>query len=135
MATFQKKLQISIGSAFLFIIVNLPQTYEITNKILHWKTISNGCPTHLGILTHTLVFFLLTFLSMGNVKIKTGIKLKHSLYGTLIYFLLSNPATYSFVGSLFGHQFADNNGCPSVLGVLLHSVVYCAFLVAVMYLP
>ena len=135
MATFYKKLQISIGSAVLFMIINLPQTYEITNKIFPWKTISNGCPTHLGILFHTLVFFLLTFFSMGNVKIQTGIKLKHSLYGTLIYFLLSNPATYYFFSKLLGHQFANSKGCPSVIGVLLHSVIYCLFLLAVMYLP
>lgn len=135
MSTFQKKLQISLGSAVLFMVTNLPQTYKITDKILPWKTITKGCPTHLGLLTHTLVFFIITFLSMGNVKINPGIKLKHSLYGTLIYFLLSNPATYSFVGSLFGQQFSNRKGCPSVLGVLLHSIVYCAFLVAVMYLP
>jgi hypothetical protein len=135
MATFHKTLQLSVGSAILFMVVHLPQTYKRTSKIFPWKTISNRCPTHLGILFHTLVFFLLTFFSMGNVKIQTGIKLKHSLYGTLIYFLLSNPATYYFVSNLLGTQFANNKGCPSVIGVLLHSVIYCMFLLAVMYLP
>lgn len=134
MATFQKKLQISAGASFLFLIINLPQTYNLTNKLLPWRTTQNGCPTHLGLLTHTLVFFIITFLTMGNAKVKTGIKLKHSLYGTLIFFMLSNPATYSFVAGLFGNQLA-NNGCPTLKGVLLHTVVYCAFLVAVMYLP
>ena len=85
MATFQKKLQISAGASFLFLIINLPQTYNLTNKLLPWRTTQNGCPTHLGLLTHTLVFFIITFLTMGNAKVKTGIKLKHSLYGTLIF--------------------------------------------------
>lgn len=134
MATFQKKLQISVAASFLFLIINLQQTYNLTNKLLPWKTTQNRCPTHLGLLTHTFIFFFITFLTMGNSKVKKGIKLKHSLYGTLIFFMLSNPATYSFVAGLFGNQFA-NNGCPTLKGILLQTIIYCAFLITVMYLP
>jgi hypothetical protein len=133
MSTFQKKIQISIGASFLFLIINLPQTYNLTNKLLPWEIIENGCPTRLGLLTHTLLFFIIRFLEMGNSKFKTCIKLKISLYGTLIFYILSNPVTYSFVSSLFGNQFAEN-GCPTLMDVLLHTIVYCVFLIVVMYL-
>ena len=134
MATFQKKLQISIGSAFYFLIINLPQTYKLTNNILPWKTTQNECPTYLGLFTHTFVFFIITFLTMRNSKLKMEIKLKHSLNGTLIFFMLSNPATYSLVAGLFGNKIAYN-GCPKLTGVLLHTIIYCVFLLSVMYLP
>ena len=69
----------------------------------------------------------LTFLSMGDPNKKTGIKLKHTIYGTLIFYFLSSSAMYSLTGS--------KNGCPTLWSVLLHAVVYCALLVGLMYLP
>lgn len=137
MANFMQKLSISLGSAGLFTIVNLPQTYQFTNslQLLPQPLYSNGCPTNVGLIVHTIVFFVLTYLSMGDPTERTGIKLKHSLYGTLIFFLISSPAVFSLVGSLLGEQYADSNGCPTLTGVGLHALVYCVALVAVMYLP
>ncbi len=72
---------------------------------------------------------------MGNPSEKFGVKLKHTLYGTLIFYLLSSPAIYSVINSVAGRQVADVNGCPTLQGVLLHALIYCVVLVVVMYLP
>ena len=136
MTSFKGKLGISVFSAVLFMVVNLPQTYQLTNKIIPGTILSNGCPTALGLLIHALVFFVVSFLSMGTSdKIETGVKLKHSLYGTLIFFFLSNPVTYKLMGKVFGTNISDTSGCPTFLGILISSILYCASLVGVMYLP
>ena len=136
MASFNKKLSISIGSAALFMLLNSPTIYKITNNLsgLSLYNVITGCPTYLGLLVHAVVFFAISYFSMGGVA-RTGIKLKHSLYGTLIFFLISNPATFKFVASILGNGIADSHGCPTNVGIVLHAIVYCAFLVAVMYLP
>lgn len=121
MSTFKEKFIISLGSSLLFILVSLS-----TNKL---------CPTHIGLLVNTLTFFILTYLTMLNSKIDRMTKLKHSLYGTLIYYFIASPAMYSFISSILGRQFASTNGCPTIVGILLHSIIYCITLIAVMYLP
>lgn len=141
------KIKISIFSSIIFFIVNLPQVYKITNGFLGNKiydTLTN-CPTKLGLLAHSSAFFLLTFLSMllplfgKNDKKddgkKLGHKIKHSLYGTLIFFFLSSPAAFSIVGSFLGSQYSNKNGCPTLKGILLHSAIYCVSLILVMFLP
>jgi hypothetical protein len=135
MATFNQKLAISAGSALTVGLVSLPQIYKLTNSLLGLNLFNEGtnCPTMLGHVAHTLVFMLITFLTMGNVKEKTWIKVKHTLYGGLIMYFLTSPAVYALVGGVLGT--ADAAGCPSMMGILLHSVVYMLALVAVMYLP
>ena len=63
-----KKWQISIFSAFIFILVINPYTYMITQKILGGLlgkiAESNGCPTTLGLVIHTIVYILLVRGSM-----------------------------------------------------------------------
>ena len=137
MSTFQQKLRISLGSAALFALINLPATYKLTNNLLPFNLYNEttNCPTSTGLLVHTVVFFLVTLVSMSGAYIDQGTKIKHSLYGSLIFFFISSPAMYSFVGGLFGSNFADFNGCPTLYGVLLHAFVYAAALVGVMYLP
>jgi hypothetical protein len=137
MTTFGKKLQISLISASLFAVVNLPQVYKITNNLIPLNLYNNAtsCPTNIGLIIHAIVFFVLTFLTMSNAKLDTGIKLKHTIYGTLIFYLLSSPALFSLVGSIMGKQIADVNGCPTMTGLMTHAVAYCGILIGVMYLP
>lgn len=135
MSSFQQKAMISAWSAGTFALLNAPMTYRLSNNLLTVKTYKDGCPTAMGSLIHTVVFFLVSFLSMvvggGNTSIRT--MLNHSLYGSLIYFFVSSPPVYSVTKSFFSKT-SDSNGCPTVTGVVLHSLVYFVLLVLVMYL-
>ena len=63
-----KKWQISIFSAFIFILVIHPYTYKFTQKclggLLGKIAERNGCPTTRGLVLHTLVYILLVRGSM-----------------------------------------------------------------------
>ena len=63
-----KKWQISIFSAFIFILVVNPSTYKFTQKalggLLGQISQPNGCPTTTGLVLHTLVYILLVRVSM-----------------------------------------------------------------------
>jgi len=62
------KWQISIFSAFIFILVIHPYTYLLTQKVfgglLGKIAETNGCPTTRGLILHTLVYILLVRGSM-----------------------------------------------------------------------
>jgi hypothetical protein len=134
MATFTTKFVISLNSAFLFLLVNYPTfLFNLLGDQFYNK--GTKCPTQLGVITRALIFFAISYLSMSSSKVNTGIKLKHSLYGSLIFYLVSSPALYSVVASIVGNSIATTDGCPTNLGILVHSAVYCMLLVAVMYLP
>lgn len=64
-----KKWQISIFSAFIFILVVNPYTYIFTQKalggVLGKISDSSGCPTTLGLFIHTIVYILLVRGSMN----------------------------------------------------------------------
>jgi hypothetical protein len=57
------KWQISIFSAFIFVLVSIPCTYKLTQKIfggiLGQIADASGCPTTRGLTLHTLVYLLL----------------------------------------------------------------------------
>ena len=57
-----KKWQISIFSAFIFIVVIHPYTYLLTQQVLGGLlgklADSSGCPTTRGLILHTLVYIL-----------------------------------------------------------------------------
>jgi hypothetical protein len=63
-----KKWQISIFSALIFVLVIHPYTYILTQKLLGGFlgkiAESNGCPTTLGLIIHTIVYILLVRGSM-----------------------------------------------------------------------
>ena len=62
------KWQISVFSAFIFILVVHPYTYGLTQKVfggfLGQIANASGCPTTRGLLLHTLVYILLVRGSM-----------------------------------------------------------------------
>jgi hypothetical protein len=62
------KWQISFFSAFIFILVVHPMTYQLTQKLLGGFlgkiADASGCPTTLGLALHTLVYLLLVRGSM-----------------------------------------------------------------------
>ena len=63
-----KKWQISIFSALIFILVIHPYTYILTQNLLGGCfgkiADSNGCPTTIGLIIHTIVYVLLVRGSM-----------------------------------------------------------------------
>lgn len=63
------KWKISFFSAFIFLLVVHPMTYQLTQKlfggILGKIADENGCPTNTGLALHTFVYILLVRGSMG----------------------------------------------------------------------
>ena len=135
MASAMQKLWISSLSGVLFALVNLPQTYQLTDKLLGNQLFNSltKCPTFTGLIVHTIVFFVLTFLSMWGSNINSLAKLNHTITATLVFFLLSTPFAYKLVGSLLGTWVADQNGCPTTEGVIVHAVVYTFIIFGLMY--
>ena len=67
MASSSQKWQITIFSAFIFLLVVNPYTYNLTNSLLSGfigPIAKNGCPTMVGLLLHTVVYILLVRYSM-----------------------------------------------------------------------
>ncbi len=63
------KLSATIKSVIVFIIVSLPFTYKLTNRlfsgIVGRLADSSGCPTDMGLIIHALVFGLIIYALMG----------------------------------------------------------------------
>jgi hypothetical protein len=62
-----------------------------------------------------------------------GLKFKYSLYSALAFFLVANPVTFRVVNSLIGGIAV--NGCPTSLGLILHTVVFFGVVYGLMSLP
>ena len=64
----EKKLLISLMAALTFFIIASPETFRIMRSILgKWVSSPTGCPTHSGLILHTIVFLLVTW-GLMNVK-------------------------------------------------------------------
>lgn len=67
-ASSSMKWQITFFSAFLFLLVVNPYTYQLTQRLLGTLVgrlaDGNGCPTWLGLFIHTIVYILLVRGSM-----------------------------------------------------------------------
>jgi hypothetical protein len=59
-------------------------------------------------------------------------KAKYSLYSALVFLIVSSPVMYRLVSAVFGSWVATN-GCPTLLGLLLHSVVFGAVVFGLMF--
>lgn len=68
MASTAVKINATILSVIIFIIVSLPLTYKVTNGllggILGRLADSSGCPTTIGLIIHAIVFGLIVYLLM-----------------------------------------------------------------------
>jgi hypothetical protein len=67
------------------------------------------------------------------MSLSLGLKVKYSLYSALIFFLIANPATFRVVNSIIPGVAV--NGCPTAMGLLLHTFVFFLALVGIMLLP
>ena len=67
MASSSEKWNITFFSAVIFLLVVNPYTYNLTQSIFSkilGPISSNGCPTMIGLLLHTVVYILLVRYSM-----------------------------------------------------------------------
>jgi len=58
-----------------------------------------------------------------------------TLQAVLLFFLISNPFTYRLTNSLLSGltgRLADPSGCPTSLGILVHSIVFGGIVYALM---
>lgn len=69
-----KKVRISILAALIFFIIANPSTYKIMRGVLgEWVASPTGCPTTDGLILHTCVYLLITYLLMrGNRELLEG---------------------------------------------------------------
>lgn len=66
------------------------------------------------------------------------LKAKYSFYSTLVFFLVANPETYKIVNWVFGRLFgtlASEGGCPTPLGLFLHTILFFFVILALMMFP
>ena len=59
-----------------------------------------------------------------------------TLQAVLLFFLISNPFTYRLTNSLLSGligRLADPSGCPTSLGIVVHSLVFGGIVYGLMY--
>jgi hypothetical protein len=63
-------------------------------------------------------------------------KAKYSLYSALVFFIIAAPFTYKIVQSVLGRlvTIATPTGCPTYVGVGVHSIVFGLIVFAMMHL-
>lgn len=132
-------------STGLMLAVANPITYNfVENTFSKTGKISvDGCPTVMGHLIHTVVFFILLFTMMvligytrpDQMRKPLLLLLKYTFYGTLIFFALTNTEMYKFINNFTGETTADMNGCPTRTGLFLHAIIYFITVFTVMTLP
>lgn len=55
-----------------------------------------------------------------------------SVMSALVFFIIANPDTFRLTRSIFGQWVAGPTGCPSVRGLMLHTVVFILITYAMM---
>ena len=59
-----------------------------------------------------------------------------TIQAVLLFFLISNPFTYRLTNTLLSGltgRLADPSGCPTSLGIVVHSLVFGVIVYALMY--
>ena len=143
--TFIDKIFKSALSAGIMLAVSHPLTYNFIENTFSkpGELIVNGCPTMTGHLIHSIVFFVLIFAMMllvgytrpDTMRKSLGLLLKYSFYGTLIFFILTSTEIYTLVNNFTNGTTADINGCPTTMGLLLHTFIYFLVVFTVMLFP
>ena len=69
-----------------------------------------------------------------------ALKAKYSFYSTLVFFLVANPETYKIMQWAFGMfgmfgVIANANGCPTTIGLFLHTCLFFFAMLALMMFP
>ena len=67
-----------------------------------------------------------------------ALKAKYSFYSALVFFLVANPETYKVVQKILGNiigAIADAAGCPTPLGLFLHTLIFFIVMMSLMSFP
>ena len=53
-------------------------------------------------------------------------KWKYSLYSAIVFLLISSPYTYMLMNTILGSfvSISSSSGCPTIVGLLLHAIVF-----------
>jgi len=61
------------------------------------------------------------------------VRLFYSFQAALVFLIVSSPILYTFVQSIFGKLFTVAvKGCPTIAGLILHSVVFALVVYVIM---
>lgn len=130
---FSDKLMISLMSAAFAFGINSKYAYNLTNSLVPTVN-SQGCPTGLGFLLHTLVFAVISYLRMRNLDKPDDVKLAYSIYGALILNFAFSSGMKTLVKMVIP-SVVDSDNCLTMAGIGIHSLIYAGLLTGVMYLP
>ena len=64
---------------------------------------------------------------------KLGRKESATIQAILVFFIISHPMLYRLTNGLVG-GLASSSGCPTTLGLIVHSLVFGAVVYGLMYL-
>jgi len=128
MATTNQKIKISAFSTLLALVINTRPIYGFVEKLSGEE---DGCSSAVTYLVSSLIFVLLTYLSMTNKNTDPMVKWKHSVYSGLIFFLAFSPTVSRIAGTRENGPF----GCFGLRGLILHGIIYFGILLGVMYFP
>jgi len=139
--TLATKLANSLLGFAVAIVASRPQAYRLTDAIFgNQGTIAiDGCPTTIGHILHTVVFFVLIiaifYLFTPSKTIWTLVR--YSFYCAAIYFLATSPAAFKYVNDLTKGAV---NKCPTWMDMMINTVVtqgmvYIMILFVVFYFP
>lgn len=116
----------------LFALLSLPQVHSLTGKIgetVNLDLSTGGCPTQVGVLAHGLVLTLASVayqVYKGATLASTATWMQALKYGAL-FVIFANPHVYKLTNSVFqnlGLTLSDAEGCPSFVGIGIHSLVF-----------
>ena len=129
----KQKIYQSALSSIVFLVASLPSLYNESNKFV---SASGSCPTYKSRLLHTLGFFALSILAMKYIsKSDKSLQVlsKCALFGSLLFFIISSPEAYKFTNSIYS-GLADESGCPTMTGLVVHTLLYGSALTGMMYI-
>ena len=55
---------------------------------------------------------------------KKSTQVSISLMSALLFFIVANPLTFKFTNKIIGEKVASSAGCPTLAGLLLHSLIF-----------
>jgi hypothetical protein len=63
-------------------------------------------------------------------KVTGADKWRYTLYTTVLFLIIVNPMTYKLVNMLLGSlvKICDSKGCPTMLGIVVHAIVFTLLL-------